>query len=487
MALRNRISYQWRLFLPFALTLWLLIIVLTVMNNKRNDTYRREYIDSQLKFITECIIDAYDKNVTREPFLGFVRDYYNKSDVFENARVTVFDLSDWSIADTIGRPIKLSDQEKSDIFLKSLKTNSSKNVELHFAAKDTFYRAEITEDDKMLVITSLPPDRNLQKYLTEDLTEIWEIVVVIAVVITIISYFSTRYVGRNVLMLREFANRSANDPTFEPGMDFPHDELGEVARQIVTIFNERSKARQRMEHEHRIAMHAVEEKARQKRQLTNNINHELKTPLGVIRGYLEILNTNKDLDAEQREHFIAKALEHTNRLTALIADISAITRLDDGAGKIQTEHVDFHDLVYTFVNDIKESGALGRMDFIDDIPLGTYVDVNCNLMTGVLINLTKNSVNYSQGTCCWLRLISQDEYYYHFSFSDDGIGVGEEHLPYLFDRFYRVDAGRTRRSGGTGLGLAIVHNTILAHGGTIVARRADQGGLEIQFTLPRGT
>lgn len=316
-------------------------------------------------------------------------------------------------------------------------------------------------------------------------TSIWVTVFAIAIILTVVAYYSTRYFGRNIKILRTIADRAATDPNFIPSMDYPHDELGDISRQITFMYNEKSKAVLKLKREHNIALHAMEEKARLKRQLTNNINHELKTPIGVIKGYLDTIIANPDMDDASRTHFITKALEHANRLASLITDVSAITRLEEGGAMINTEELDYHDVVYSVMSDLEESGALGDIEFVYDVPTETYIMGNNSLLTGMLINLAKNSAAYSKGTECGIKLVDEDKKFYKFVFFDNGIGVGEEHIPHLFERFYRVDSGRARKNGGTGLGLPIVQNTILAHGGTIEIRNGEKCGLEFIFTLPK--
>jgi len=308
---------------------------------------------------------------------------------------------------------------------------------------------------------------------------------VIAIVATVLAYFSTRYLGRNISRLRNIAERASVDPDFIPATEYTHDELGDISRQITNMNNQRSQAIQLQKKEHAVALHAIEEKARDKRRLTNNIAHELRTPIGVIKGYIDTILGNPDMDENSRIHFLTKVSEHVDRLACLIADLSAITRLEDGSKFISTEELDFHDIAYTISNDIEESGALGDMVLRFDIPLGCKVMGNYNLLSGMILNLVKNAGAYSKGTFCELVMTGEDEKFYHFEFRDNGTGVAEEHLTHLFDRFYRIDSGRTRKAGGTGLGLPIVQNTVQAHGGTIEVINGPLGGLCFKFTLPK--
>ncbi|MDE5978831.1 MAG: HAMP domain-containing histidine kinase, partial [Muribaculaceae bacterium] len=120
-----------------------------------------------------------------------------------------------------------------------------------------------------------------------------------------------------------------------------------------------------------------------------------------------------------------------------------------------------------------------------NIPLDCHVYGNGELLIGMISNLAKNAVAYSQGTETGVALIGRNENFYTFSFYDNGVGVGEEHLGHLFDRFYRIDTGRSRKVGGTGLGLPIVKSAVNTMGGSITVRNRRGGGLEFIFTLRR--
>lgn len=309
--------------------------------------------------------------------------------------------------------------------------------------------------------------------------------IILTAVITILMYITTSYLSRNIKLLKQFAMRAASNSVMIDEEKFPHDELGDISRQIIKLWREKDEAIKESNKEHEIALHAVEEKSRIKRQLTNNINHELKTPVGVIRGYLDSLVSTPDIDENTRNKFLARARENVERLCNLLSDVSSMTRLEEGASKIPTEEVNFHDLCYAIRSDVLTTGLLEGMKFMFDVPVDCNVKGNTTLLTGVIENFVKNAVKYSHGTELGLRLLTESPKFYTFSFYDNGNGVAEEHLPHLFERFYRIDAGRSRKAGGTGLGLPIVKNTIEALGGTISVRNRSTGGLEFLFTLEK--
>lgn len=486
MGLKKRISYQWQLFIPLITTLWLLIFGMAFWQTYNERQFRTATFNSQLELINKRIISYYEKDKDPLEFFNFISDYYINSPIYDRIRISVY--KDGELIHNVGEIIHLTDSERerakgiiNDLQSGDKPEDKSKES---LANNNFFYRSNISNDRRLRVSTVLPYDADIISASLPN-TSIWVTVFAIAIILTVVAYYSTRYFGRNIKLLRTIADRAATDPNFIPSMDYPHDELGDISRQITFMYNEKSKAVLKLKREHNIALHAMEEKARLKRQLTNNINHELKTPIGVIKGYLDTIIANPDMDDASRTHFITKALEHANRLASLITDVSAITRLEEGGAMINTEELDYHDVVYSVMSDLEESGALGDIEFVYDVPTETYIMGNNSLLTGMLINLAKNSAAYSKGTECGIKLVDEDKKFYKFVFFDNGIGVGEEHIPHLFERFYRVDSGRARKNGGTGLGLPIVQNTILAHGGTIEIRNGEKCGLEFIFTLPK--
>jgi two-component system OmpR family sensor kinase len=134
--------------------------------------------------------------------------------------------------------------------------------------------------------------------------------------------------------------------------------------------------------------------------------------------------------------------------------------------------------------DIDESGIAGDMEFVYDLPEDCHIKGNVNLMTSALMNLIKNAINYSKGTEMGVFMLTKNQRFYTFVFYDNGVGVAPEHIPHLFERFYRVDKGRSRKVGGTGLGLPIVRTAFNTMGGSVTVRNRQGGGLEFVFTIP---
>ncbi len=230
---------------------------------------------------------------------------------------------------------------------------------------------------------------------------------------------------------------------------------------------------------------AQDEENRLKRQLTQNISHELKTPVSSIQGYLETILSIPDLDPQKRQLFLERCFAQSKRLTYLLTDISLLNRMDESNSLFDIETVDVSHIIREIVSET-------QLDFdkksitveLINIPQKALIAGNSSLLYSIFRNLFDNAGNYAgENIRVILNCYRQDSNYYYFSLADTGVGVAEEHLNRLFERFYRVDKGRARKIGGTGLGLAIVKNAVIFHKGEISAKNRPEGGLEFLFSL----
>jgi len=223
-----------------------------------------------------------------------------------------------------------------------------------------------------------------------------------------------------------------------------------------------------------------------KQQLTSNIAHELKTPLSSIKGYLETILNNPGIPEEKKKYFIEKAFAQAERLTDLLNDISLLNNIEDAGGLFEFKPLILSPVIRDVIENLKHRLNERNMDCIVDVGKEVVVNGNESLLFSVFQNLIENSINYAGNNArIIIRKYLEDDKYYYFQYSDSGVGISEEHLTRIFERFYRVDYGRSRETGGTGLGLSIVKNAILLHRGEISVRNKPEGGLEFLFSLAK--
>lgn len=326
----------------------------------------------------------------------------------------------------------------------------------------------------------------LHHFVSEDYINeiIFYLIIGVATTATIIALVLALRLTRNIRSLQRVAEAMESGTNIKTPK-FANDELGDLSRHIIDLYSRLQQATIDVRREHNLALHEQQEKLRIKRQLTNNINHELKTPVAAIQGYLETLISNKDVTPEERESFISKCYIHSQRLSQLLHDVSTITRLEDGSSRIECESIELRAIIDEIASEVALLPDDKRMRVNIDMAESMLVKGNSTLLMSIFKNLTDNAIAYSGGRDIFIRLIAQSDEEYTITFSDNGIGIDEEHLLHIFERFYRIDKGRSRKLGGTGLGLSIVKNSVLFHGGDISVRNRPQGGLEFKFTLPR--
>lgn len=489
MALKRRVSYQWKFFLPPIVGLWVVIIGTLFWHIDRVRAVRDEMVFDQLSVMGSRIVELYEKDdaASVEAFSEFLNEFYADSENYDPLNIWITDVKNDSVVKRVGSDIRstftLPKNKQGIIEIPIDQLDDNFSLDTRF-----IYSVHASPSTKKRVYLMLPYTKRLRDVVSSRTTIYCIIYIVLGLLITIITYVSGAYFGRSLRLLKNFATKASSDPNFvlTDEVEFPHNELGDISGEIVNIYNQRAIEMNKREKEHKVALSAVEEKERIKRELTGNINHELKTPVGVIQGYIDTIVENKDMDEATRNRFLEKVQLSVHRLTDLINDITAITRLESGSKLVNVEVINFRNFCFSLSNMIDESGVLmGKMSFSYDVPGNCMILGNVSLLNTVFLNFVKNSVAYSEGTICRLIYTKQDEEFYYFTYYDNGIGVPPQHLPHMFERFYRVNAGRSRHTGGTGLGLAIVKVTIQSLGGKITVSNHFPTGLEFNFSLPK--
>lgn len=226
---------------------------------------------------------------------------------------------------------------------------------------------------------------------------------------------------------------------------------------------------------------------RYRKEFLGNVSHELKTPIFNIQGYINTLLDGAIDDPEVTIRFLKKAAKSTDRIASLVDDLESISQIESGFMTMELEEFDVNELIH----DVFESLSMRaeeknvRIDFKEGCDVPFIVEADKDRIRQVIVNLLVNSIKYGKENGYTLvGLYDMDENVL-IEVTDNGIGIDEEHLPRLFERFYRVDKSRSRDAGGTGLGLAIVKHIIEAHNQTINVRSTKGIGTTFGFTLKK--
>lgn len=229
-----------------------------------------------------------------------------------------------------------------------------------------------------------------------------------------------------------------------------------------------------------------EEESRLKRQLTQNVAHELKTPVSSIQGYLETILSNKDLPEDKRQFFLERCYSQSSRLTYLLHDISVLNRIDEASEMFELTEVNITRLIGEIERECSKEMEEKKITSKVILPGDPVIHGNPTLLYSIFRNLYDNSIMYAgEGSHITISCYREDPKFYYFSFSDNGVGISEKHINRIFERFYRVDKGRSRKVGGTGLGLSIVKNGVNFHKGQISAKSSLGKGVTFFFTLKK--
>ncbi len=221
-----------------------------------------------------------------------------------------------------------------------------------------------------------------------------------------------------------------------------------------------------------------------KQQMSNNIAHELRTPISSIRGYLETLLNCPDIAPDKRQVFIERAYQQSIRLSDLIRDIALITKIEEASDQLNMEPLAVRQIFEEVRNEFQLMLDEKGCKVEDCLPEELTISGNRTLIYAIFRNLVENSLKYGgRHITIHIECVSHKGNEYNFLYYDTGKGVERKHMKRLFERFYRVTEGRTRDDGGSGLGLSIVRNAIAFHKGGIVADTHHGGGLEYRFSL----
>lgn len=421
-------SYHKRLFLQIIAFSWTMVLCFIGYQYIREKEYKSEFLNAQLKQYNRHLLTAFEEG---RPFEDYIATHDKP---FDDIRISIIALTGAVVYDNAIPLDSLDNHRGRPEVAEALFRGSGYNISRLSTSDGREYFYSATRGERVIVRTAIPYSNTLQDLLEAD----WSFLIVmisITLVMSVVAYFTTRKLGADI--------------------------------ERVNLYE------------------AEQEQNRLKRQLTNNINHELKTPVASIQVCLETLLSGINLSEEKRLELIERCYTHNDRLRRLLNDVSLITRIEDGSAFIGKEKVVINDIIDEVAKELMMLTDDERLLLHTDFNNEVIIDGNPSLIGSIFRNLTENAIAYSEGQNIYISLLENNEKFCHIRFEDDGKGVEHSQLPYLFERFYRVDKGRSRQKGGTGLGLAIVKHAVQFHGGTITITNRPKGGLRFDFTLSK--
>lgn len=478
MASWSRLTYARRLFLWLVAYSLVMVACFVSYQYIREKEFKADELDLRLRLVNERILAELEDDG---------RDFadLDASDIYpsDQLRISIIDSTGHMIYDNRAFGMAPADHSDRSEIMKARLIGHAYTVRRHSASTGgTYFYSATRGDNGMIVRTALPYDVSLTRLLRADYGFL-RIMGLITLFMCVVGFLATRRLGSHISRLALFASRAEKGERIYDTAPFPDDELGRISNNIVRLYSRLQQAVADRDREHREAIRQMHEKERIKKQLTNNINHELKTPLASIELCLETLIAHDDMPAEKRREFISRSLANSGRLRRLLDDVSLITRMDDGAHAIAMASLDLADVVADVVAECEPLAEARNMTINNSITEPILLTGNASLLASVFRNLIDNAVSYSGGSAITIGTASCGPDCVTVVLADDGVGVAADHLPHLFERFYRIDKGRSRAAGGTGLGLSIVKNALRIHGATVKVSNRSTGGLEFEMSF----
>ena len=426
--LRSRFSYHRRLFLLLLAFSWALVACFVTFQYSREKRFKAERLDARLQLFNLRLLDALGEGTAPGAFLA------DHPLPYGDLRVTVIDDDGGVLFDNSADSLPAANHLGRPEVTEALAHDTGYTIHRHSESTDRYYFYSAMKGDGIIVRSAVPYSVSLREVLAADWEFLW-FMLGVTLLMSIAAYFTTRRLGHNITRLNEFAERAERGERIDERETFPHDELGDISNHIIRLYARLQRTTADRDREHALALHEEQE----------------KIPC---------------LTAEKRTAFLEKSCAQVERLRHLLSDVSTITRMDEGRELIGKEPVVLNDLIDEVRADMELRPEGQRLRVNCDFRGPVEVEGNPSLLSSVFRNLADNAAAYSGGRDIFIRLLSDTAEACTILFADNGIGVDEEHLPHLFERFYRIDKGRSRKLGGTGLGLSIVKNAVVIHGGS---------------------
>lgn len=236
-------------------------------------------------------------------------------------------------------------------------------------------------------------------------------------------------------------------------------------------------------HSFNVLAASLEEVDKKRREFLQNVSHELRTPLSYIKGYTEAINDGL-VSKEDTDKYITIIQNEVERLTRIVNDLLDLAQLEDDSYPIRREPLPFAQLILDVVERFQFLANQKNIEIILDVDEDIIVNGDADRLEQVVSNVIDNALRYTSAGEELKLCLEQEGLYAKLFIKDTGPGIPEEALPYVFERFYRVNKSRTRKEGGTGIGLSIVYQIVKRHDGDLRIESVNNNGTTVTIMLP---
>ncbi|MCF3942283.1 sensor histidine kinase [Oceanobacillus alkalisoli] len=306
------------------------------------------------------------------------------------------------------------------------------------------------------------------KRIVDHLSDQFLIIGFITIILTIITVFIlSRLITKPLIEITKATEQLSKGRNRVELQTDRSDELGELANSITTLSND------------------LEHMKKERNEFLASISHELRTPLTYIKGYADIISRD-DITDDEKSEYLEIIREETEQLTVLVRNLFNLAKMDQNTFGINRQNIEFGKLIYTITERIRPALEEKNIIFLVSCPSNIIANIDPDRMQQVLLNILDNAKKHtSEGKRISVE-VYQNKHNIKTIISDEGEGIPEEDLPYIFERLYRVEKSRSRLSGGTGLGLAIAKEIVESHGGSIEVNSKIGEGTSFEIILQRG-